>query len=167
MKRSVRKHRIRSRKCKHCNQLYTPDPRNRWHQKYCEKPQCREASKQASQRKWLLSSNGQGYFCGSVHVARVQAWRKVHPGYWKRIAPKDATALQDVLSLHLSTRQTVTDGLTRHALQDICSVQPALMVGLIASLTGSTLQDEIAETTHRFIVSGRDILGNDPQPPRR
>jgi hypothetical protein len=41
-------------------------------------------------------------------------------------------------------------------------LQPALIIGLIASLTGTTLQDEIARTTRRFIVSGKNILGNSP-----
>jgi hypothetical protein len=38
-------------------------------------------------------------------------------------------------------------------------VQPALIIGLIANLTGSTLQDDIAATSRRFIDFGRDILG--------
>jgi hypothetical protein len=48
------------------------------------------------------------------------------------------------------------------ALQDVCSLQPALLIGLIASLTGSTLQDDIAESSRRFIISGQDILGVGP-----
>ena len=84
MSRPVRRRRARPRKCLCCKELYTPDPRSRWHQKYCSKPQCRQASKRASQRRWLSSDKGAGYFQGSDNVARVQQWRKAHPGYWKR-----------------------------------------------------------------------------------
>ena len=41
------------RECLHCNELFDPNPRNRWHQKFCGKPECRKASKTESQRCWL------------------------------------------------------------------------------------------------------------------
>jgi hypothetical protein len=40
----------RRRKCRHCRELFRPDPRNHRHQRYCSKPACRRASKAASQR---------------------------------------------------------------------------------------------------------------------
>jgi hypothetical protein len=33
------------RKCKCCHKLFRPDPRNRYHQRYCAAPPCRAASK--------------------------------------------------------------------------------------------------------------------------
>jgi hypothetical protein len=45
------------------------------------------------------------------------------------------------------------------ALQEICSPQPALVVGLISILTGYALQDDIAASARRFLSRGRDILG--------
>jgi hypothetical protein len=71
-------------------------------------------------------------------------------------------ALQDVFPSQVVDNKTDKDILSRQALQDICSLQPALIIGLIANLTGSTLQDEIAQTTRRLIVSGSDILGFSP-----
>ena len=41
-------------------------------------------------------------------------------------------------------------------------VQPAVMVGLIASLTGSALPDEIANSLRRFQAHGQIILGKGP-----
>ena len=35
------------------------------------------------------------YFRGAANVARVQAWRKEHPGYWKRPPRQAVRALQD------------------------------------------------------------------------
>ncbi len=43
----------RSRKCRHCLDLFDPDTRNLRHQRYCSKPACRKASKADSQRRWL------------------------------------------------------------------------------------------------------------------
>jgi hypothetical protein len=44
-------------------------------QKYCSQAACRTASKQASQRRWLAQPKNAEYFCGALHVSRVQAWR--------------------------------------------------------------------------------------------
>ena len=43
----------RKPKCLHCRQFFRPDPRNIKKQKYCSRPECRKASKAASQKKWL------------------------------------------------------------------------------------------------------------------
>ena len=83
------------RKCKCCLKLFRPDPRNRHHQRYCSVPACRAASKAASQARWLAAAENQGYFRGPVNVARVQAWRSCHPGYWRKRC-RAGTALQDV-----------------------------------------------------------------------
>lgn len=162
MKTPPRSRRGRRRKCRHCGELYTPDARNRYHQKYCSRAACRQASKKASQQRWLRSDKGRDYFRGPENVVRVQQWRANHPGYWKRSGPKGCDALQDLLPSQLIKRQVVTNNSSASGLQDVCSMQPALLIGLIASLTGTTLQDDIAETSRRFIVSGRDILGIGP-----
>ena len=61
------------RKCRHCGQLFRPDPRNVRHQRYCSAPACRRASKAASQRRWLAKAANRDYFRGPEHVARVRA----------------------------------------------------------------------------------------------
>ena len=43
----------RRRKCLNCGQLFRPDPRSARHQRYCSTPACRNASKAASQARWL------------------------------------------------------------------------------------------------------------------
>lgn len=153
------------RKCLCCNDFFVPDPRNHRHQHYCFKPTCRHASKMASQRRWLSSSKGSGYFGDPLHVARVQDWRKAHPGYSKRDSSRHPQPLQDFIPVQGIENTAVNDILIQNALQDISFLQPALFIGLIASLTGSTLQDDIAQTTRRFIDSGRDILCNATKPP--
>jgi hypothetical protein len=51
----------------------------------------------------------------------------------------------------------------QQALQDSFFMQPAVLVGLIAQLTGLSLQDDIAVTARRLQQLGRDILGGSPQ----
>jgi hypothetical protein len=152
---------ITRRKCPHCGQLFLPDARNfRW-QRYCTKPPCRKASKADSQQRWLQKPENRDYFRGPEHVARVQRWRAAHPGYWRR--PKgQLVALQDPLmeQAPVNTQQSDISGET--ALQDLLILQPAVLIGLIAQLTGSTLQDDIALATRRMQQLGNDILY--PQP---
>lgn len=125
---------ITRKKCCHCKELFLPDARNfRW-QRYCDKPGCRKASKADSQRRWLQKPENRDYFSGPEHVARVQRWREAHPGYWRRAKARPV------------------------ALQDLLIIQPAVLIGLIAQLTGSTLQDDIALATRRMQQLGNDIL---------
>ena len=158
----------KKRNCLHCNELFSPDPRNIYHQKYCSKPQCRKASKAAAQSRWLSSSKGEGYFSGKDNIERVQKWRKDHPGYSKRTGGKPVQPLQDLLNPQsVENKQDMgnTEISVFRTLQDLCMPQPALFIGLIASLTGNTLQDDIVKTARRFIDSGQDILGNATESP--
>jgi len=85
--------RNRRRKCLFCCDLYMPGRHNAYHQKHCSKPACRAASRKASRRRWLAKPENRNYHCGACQAARVRAWRKAHPGYWRRKSP----ALQDLL----------------------------------------------------------------------
>ena len=76
----------RRRRCLCCQKLFSRDPRLRQRQKYCSEPECRAASKQSSQRRWLGKSDNVEYFRGEQHVERVQAWRAQNPGYWRKPA---------------------------------------------------------------------------------
>ena len=58
--------RIRERLCLCCKDFFTPDCRNTKKQDYCNKDECRKASKAVSQRQW--SRENPDYFKGSVHV---------------------------------------------------------------------------------------------------
>jgi hypothetical protein len=145
------------RKCKCCLKLFLPDPRNRRHQRYCSVPRCRAASKAASQARWLAAPENQDYFCGPVHVARVQAWRSRHPGYWHK-ARRSGTALQDVSKAQSIDSAVETVNLVRSPLQEVITAQPAVLIGLIAHLVGTPLQEDIVRTTDRLLRLGRDIL---------
>jgi hypothetical protein len=87
-------------KCRHCKRFFKPDHRNGNRQKYCKAPECRKASKVASQQKWLQKPENENYFTGHINTKRVQDWRKQNPDYWKRSCLSDH-ALQDRLKPNL------------------------------------------------------------------
>lgn len=122
--------RKRRRKCVQCARLYHPDPRNAYHQRYCPEPSCQAASRAHSRQRWLRKPENRDYHRGKQQVERVRAWRKAHPGYWRK-----GRALQDVCSLQnadskcitLDLDSTVTDEVSAEVqpLQDGCSSQHA------------------------------------------
>lgn len=147
---------IRKRKCKHCQELFLPDIRNKRHQRYCSKPQCRKASKADSQKRWLEKPKNKGYFSGPVHVERVREWRKNNPGYWRG----NKEPLQDHCRKNRNKKQAINTTLTLHALQEHFNRQQAVLMGIIANLTGSALQDDIGATFGRMQQLGNDILNH-------
>lgn len=148
--------RIKKKKCCHCRRLFVADHRNYDRQDYCRRPECKKASKAASQKQWLNKPENKHYFKGADHVERVQAWRKKHPGYWKRSKPQ--TALQDPLIAQDVENTTNNDQKDADALQDLLMRQPPVIIGLISNFIGSPLQEDIANTLLAMQQSGQDIL---------
>ena len=146
--------RCRRRKCRHCGQLYEPDPRSSYHQRYCRQADCRKASKVASQARWLAHSKNPDYFRSPIHVQRVRDWRKAHPDYWRRRRKRGGT-LQDHSPVQVLVPQADKATLTVRTLQDVCVTHGLLLQGLIANLTGGALQEDIASATHRLIQLGQ------------
>lgn len=143
----------RMRKCLHCRDFFRPDHRNVGKQKYCSKQPCRKASKAASQRKWLAKEENADYFTGPENTKRVQQWRERNPGYWKR-----QKALQEDSAPETTKGQHDAIQLSYTALQDLFESHQAVFLGLLAQLTGSSLQDDIVMTGHRLRQLGQDIL---------
>jgi hypothetical protein len=156
------------RKCLHCGEFYQPDRRNLRHQRYCAKPECRKRSKAASQRRWLQRPENQAYFRSPENCQRVKDWRQRHPGYWRKKKARPPAPLQEVYSAQGPQPQEVSPPPELDALQDLFAMQPAMVVGLISMMTGSTLQEDIALTTRLLLRKGQDILAmrpaTNPQP---
>ena len=149
-----------SRKCLCCNEMFHPDARNRRHQQYCAKDACRKASKAARQARWLAKPENRDYFRGSANCERVRQWRLANPGYSRRKTAAHPVALQDVSNPQLVANESPESSCTPSPLQDDSLLQPALIVGLIAVLTGHVLQDDLLPTIRLFISRGLDILGS-------
>ena len=154
-----------SPKCLHCKESFVADPRNQWHQRFCRKPVCQHASKADSQRRWTLKPGNETYFSGAVNTERVRVWRLANPNYRckKRSAPESVQ--QDVLNLQVTAIETVKPPEPRSVLQEICFLQPSLIVGLISIMTGHGQQDDIATSARLFMTRGEDILRMTPRGP--
>jgi hypothetical protein len=150
------------RKCLHCGEFYRPDRRNLRHQRYCAKPDCRKQSKAASQRRWLQRPENQTYFRCPENCQRVKEWRERHPGYGRKKKAAPPAALQEVYHAEDPEAQGVSPSPRPDALQELCAMQPAMVVGLISMMTGSTLQEDIALTTRLLLRKGQDILAMRP-----
>jgi hypothetical protein len=151
------------RKCLNCEEFFDPDCRNAGRQHYCNKPDCRHASKAAAQAAWLAKPQNSDYFSAPLHVQRMQAWRAAHPGY-SRARRKVSPALQDTLpvqkidlieeTLH---RSEMPEMPAPSALQDALPPLEPMMTGLIAHFFGCALQDDIDRTMAHLVQLGSDI----------
>ena len=148
------------RKCLCCSEFFSPDYRNQDRQHYCGKPACRHASKLASQHRWSRKPANRDYFRDPENARHVREWRQAHPGYWKKKKPvSDGTLVippQQVNPVQLSCNAPRSPLGT---LQDVCLAQDPGFIGLIAMITGRTLQEDIAATVRRVVEQGRNILG--------
>ena len=149
-----------TRKCVHCHVFFKPDPRSKGRQTFCSLTDCRQASKKASQKKWLQKPQNQHYFSGPENVQRVRLWRGKNPGYSKRsqIASSAPKPLQDSLIAQDTENKEETEILKQDPLQDLLMAQPSVLIGLIAHLTGSTLQDDIVRSGQKLQELGEDFL---------
>lgn len=150
-------------KCLNCKEFFRPDYRNRGRQQYCQTPDCRTVSKADSQRRWNAKTENENYFRGPENCRRVREWRERHPGYWRNKKPADEDALQEACSEQPIEPEAVAPPEPSHALQDLCFMQPAVLVGLISTMTGSTLQEDIVKSARSFLARGHDILGIPPE----
>ena len=149
-------------KCCNCKELFLPDYRGGQRQCYCLKPEWRNARKRELMRAWLAKPENRNYFRDAKHAERVRTWQKEHPGYWKNTARYRRRTLQDGCSEQHSAAQEVAPSPPSRTLQDLCSLQVPLLVGLMSMFVGSTLPDDIASSTRRLVIKGHDILGMVP-----
>jgi len=152
--------RPKRRKCRGCSEFFFPDYRNQHHHHYCDKPACRQASKVASQRRWLRKPANRDYFRGPDNAKRVADWRQAHPGYWKR-KPPPSKSTQAVQPHKVSPVQSSCNvpGSLLGTLQDFCLAKEPGFIGLLSMITGRTLQEDITPIARRVVEQGQQILG--------
>ncbi len=95
-------------------------------------------------------------------MKRVQAWRAANPGYGKR-RRGEQDALQDLMKTQTPRPQGPPAPDVEMPLQETWQDQPPLLVGLIAQLTGSALQEDMAAVMRRLIARGQALLEPNPK----
>ncbi len=149
-----------SRKCLQCKEFFLPDARNRHHQCYCPKPVCRQASKAASQGRWRAKPENVDYDrANAKNTARVRAWQKAHPGYWKSGAKKRSVVLQDLLITEAAGQQKAGEQEVSFVLQDLSRSQMPLVMGLIAHLGNLSYVEDIVTMANRLVARGQALMG--------
>lgn len=150
--------RLRKRKCRCCKDFFVPDYRPVRRQKYCGKDECRRASKAASQNRWLRKPENRDYFRGPEHVERKRRWRVENPERARQRSAKTENVPQDLMVPQVIEKTRESGDLGVAVPQDMMGMQPLVLVGLIAKLTDSTSQDEIAKASLSLIRLGQDIM---------
>ncbi len=156
------------RNCLHCKRLFDPDYRHRHDQFYCARAACKKVRQAASLQRWREHPENQDYWRGRWNIERVREWRAGHPEYWKRRKRKPeaggAVALQNAMKLAQAADfkhdkgERRGDCVTKRVPTDLRTQDPVL-VGLIAQLTGDTLQNAIHQTTTRLYEKGQAVMG--------
>ena len=119
---------LERRRCRSCKKLFTPDPRCRFHQRYCAEPACKRASKVESQRKWKGKAENLWYWRGEKIFAKLtdqggENGKLVRPRNGDERLPDDPVT-----------------------------------VGILAVLCASKLKGQIEEMYQNVLAVGREIL---------
>lgn len=157
------KKQIRQRRCKNCQNLFMPDSRHLKRQRFCDKPECKIASKKHSQQKWLDKPKNRDYFSGPENVARVQDWRQSNPGYWKRKKPPETPSLTEDALQEMKNGKTIAGkgssiDLIQIPLQDLISAKTLVFIGFDTILNKNALQEIIDATDQETVKLTPDIL---------
>ena len=109
-----------------------------------------------SQRRWLVKPQNRDYFRDAENAARVRSWQRAHPGYWRQTARYRRRTLQDCCRGQAIDQ---TQDTARSALQETLREQGPVLIGLIATLTDSSLQEDMVAASRRLLQLGQEILG--------
>jgi len=152
--------------CASCGAIFFPEPRAAGRQHYCRRPECRKASKRASQDHWLEKGANQNYHSGPEHSARVQAWRLAHPAYWRK-SKGGALSIKGEPSPEALSSLIIASALQEpcDALQDSWNPHVIALVGLISRVRGTASQEIIADELTEIMMAGHAILGDPPKGP--
>jgi hypothetical protein len=117
-------------------------------------------SRQDSQQRWIKKTGNGAYHSGPEHVARVKAWREANPGYWRKQEVADGSP-QMSADAQIGLREMLRDFALQDtcvALQDSWNPQLVALLGILAWLRGSALQETIAEDLREIMLTGYAIL---------
>lgn len=150
------------RKCRHCKKFFVPDVRHRRRQRHCAAPECRRASKAASQVRWLAQPENRDYFRGPENAQRVRDWRAAHPGH-RRGRARGAAVLQEMMKPQVAPEQRAAEQDEGVGLQETWRTQPPLLLGLIAHLSGTGVQEDMGPVVRGLITRGQALFAPNPK----
>ena len=143
-------------KCKNCGNYFHPDNYNRYHQHYCGRGECRKASRLASAKNYRKKKSKDKDF-RHKESERAKQWQRKNTDYWKKRTKKSQK--ERVLRDFAQAEKRHSD-IT--VLRDIANLQCSVLEGLIVTLTGDVLRDNINAFIRRMYDKGQTVSGGVP-----
>jgi hypothetical protein len=66
------------KRCRHCRELFEPEPRAAKVQKYCKETECQQARQRKKYEHWIRQPGN-----AAAHQDALRAWAKDYPDYWR------------------------------------------------------------------------------------
>jgi hypothetical protein len=176
-------------KCVTCGEIFEPDPRCVGRQKTCHKPTCKAALRAARNRRWVAKNSDyhrgpeQVARVTAWKQAKAGHHWKAKPSLQDALTaqhadytggssrpPSTQTAeliakVQDALPLQPADfigphgKAAANSGTATNTLQDALSVQDIVLIGLIAHMSDSTVQDAVLNIRQGLLQLGLNVLG--------
>lgn len=148
-------------RCKHCMDYFYPDNYNRHHQRYCCKDnKCRKASRAASSKEYRKKKSEDTQF-RQKESARVKLWQSKKPNYWKDREKSSKKNQKSEVLRDFAQAENLHREIT--VLRDFANLQYAVMEGLIITLTGDVLRDDIDGFIRQMYDKSQEVSGKVPE----
>jgi len=147
-------------RCKNCGNYFYPDNYNRHNQKYCSRDECRKASHTASSKKYRKNKSKNAEF-RQQESTRVQLWQFQNPNYRKKSSKKAKKDNFPELLRDFAQVENMQNEIT--LLRDFANLQYHVIEGLIITLTGDVLRDNIGEYIRQMYDKSREVSGIVPE----
>ena len=145
---------VAQRSCCICHNLFIPNKFSGNRQVVCSREPCRKAVKKQRQADWF--SRNPDYFSGPENVERVRQWRQKKAQERAAVPteqkPPDPPSTQKAESCN-------TPEPTKGVLQVSARPTEPVIMGLLAFLSGSMLQDEVHNLYSQCSRRGGELLG--------
>ena len=140
---------------------FYPDNYNRHHQRYCCKDnKCRKASSAASSKAYRKKKSEYTQF-RQKESERVKRWQSKNPDYWKDSQKKSKKVQKVGVLRDFAQAEKLDREIT--VLRDFANLQYAVMEGLIITLTGDVLRDDIDGFIRQMYDKSQEVSGKVPE----
>ena len=147
-------------RCKNCGNYFYPDHYNYRHQQYCSRRECRKASHIASAKLYRKSKSLDKEFRKN-ECKRVKKWQAENSDYWKDREKTSKKVLEPAVLRDFAQVQKLQSDMT--VLRDFANSQYHVIEGLIITLTGDVLRDNIGGYIRQMYDKGREVSGKVPE----
>ena len=147
-------------RCKNCGNYFYPDSFNRHHQKYCSRTECRKASHRASSSKYRKKKSSDSGFLHK-ESERVKKWQCKNPDYWKKGKKTSKKILKNQFLRDFAQVEKLNSEVI--LLRDFTNLQYSVIKGVISTLTGNVLRDDITDFVRQMYNKGCEVSGGEPE----